>query len=209
MECLTELQSRYDRGMPALTRPGGRTAAVRDAVLRAAADLLVESGLEGVELTAVAQRAGVGKSTVYRRWGSVPALVSDLLTDMADTSSARPSTGSLHTDLLAAAKLIRRTLTDVRQGPLFKAIIAAATCDPITAQALAGFVTAVALIKPSKSLADVDLPSVKKRLKEKSFARGVHREDVYNGAEEIGLPLDEHIENVIKALQAAAGELGL
>jgi putative nucleotidyltransferase with HDIG domain len=74
---------------------------------------------------------------------------------------------------------------------------------------LAGFVTAVALIKPSKSLADVDLSSVRKRLKEKAFARGVHREDVYNGAEEIGLPLDEHIENVIKALQAEAGRLGL
>ncbi|HEX4499194.1 MAG TPA: HAD family hydrolase, partial [Thermoanaerobaculia bacterium] len=59
------------------------------------------------------------------------------------------------------------------------------------------------------SLADVDLASVKKRLKEKSFARGVHREDVYNGTEEIGLPLDEHIENVIQALRAAAGELGL
>src|SRR4051812_1552605 len=74
---------------------------------------------------------------------------------------------------------------------------------------LAGFVTAVALIKPSKKLADVDLSAVKKRLKEKAFARGVHREDVYNGAEEIGLPLDEHIENVIKALQARSGELGL
>ena len=74
---------------------------------------------------------------------------------------------------------------------------------------LAGFVVAVALIKPSKSLADVDLSSVKKRLKEKAFARGVHREDVYNGAEEIGLPLDEHIENVIKALQAASDQLGL
>ena len=103
--------------MPAVTRPGGRTAAVRDAVLRAAADLLVESGLEGIELTAVAQRAGVGKSTVYRRWGTVPALVADLLADMADTSSQRPSTGSLSTDLLAAAKLIRRTLTDVAPGP--------------------------------------------------------------------------------------------
>jgi AcrR family transcriptional regulator len=132
-------QSRYDGGMPTVTRPGGRTAAVRDAVLRAAADLLVESGLEGIELTAVAQRAGVGKSTVYRRWGSVPALVADLLADMADTSSHRPSTGSLPSDLLAAAKLIRRTLTDVRQGPLFKAIIAAATCDSITADALADF----------------------------------------------------------------------
>ncbi|MBB5164747.1 TetR/AcrR family transcriptional regulator [Mycobacterium sp. AZCC_0083] len=125
--------------MPASTRPGGRTAAVRDAVLRAAADLLIEDGLEGIELTAVAQRAGVGKSTVYRRWGSVPGLVADLLVDMADTSSPRPSTGALRTDLLAQAKLVRRTLTDGRQGRLFKAIIAAATCDPVTANALADF----------------------------------------------------------------------
>jgi len=88
-----------------------------------------------------------------------------------------------------------------RETRLAKALYA---CDE-----LAGFVTAVALIKPSRKLADVDLSSVKKRLKEKAFARGVHREDVYNGAEEIGLPLDEHIENVIKALQARAGELGL
>jgi AcrR family transcriptional regulator len=108
-------------------------------VLRAAADLLVEDGLEGIELTAVAQRAGVGKSTVYRRWGSVPALVADLLVDMADTSSPRPSTGVLRTDLLTQAKLIRRTLADERQGRLFKAIIAAATCDALTARALAGF----------------------------------------------------------------------
>jgi len=88
-----------------------------------------------------------------------------------------------------------------RETRLAKALYA---CDE-----LAGFVTAVALIKPSRSLSDVELPSVKKRLKEKSFARGVHREDVYNGAGEIGLPLDEHIENVIKALQAAADRLGM
>lgn len=134
-----KLESRYDVGMPASIRPGGRTAAVRDAVLRAAADLLVEGGLEGIELTAVAQRAGVGKSTVYRRWGSVPGLVADLLVDMADTSSPRPSTGSLRTDLLTTAKRIRRTLADERQGRLFKAIIAAATCDALTAKALADF----------------------------------------------------------------------
>jgi putative nucleotidyltransferase with HDIG domain len=88
-----------------------------------------------------------------------------------------------------------------RETRLAKALYA---CDE-----LAGFVVAVALIKPSKAVADVDLSSVKKRLKEKSFARGVHREDVYNGAEEIGLPLDEHIENVIKALQQASDRLGL
>jgi hypothetical protein len=69
----------------------------------------------------------------------VPGLVADLLVDMADTSSPRPSTGALRTDLLAQAKLIRRTLADERQGRLFKAIIAAATCDALTANALASF----------------------------------------------------------------------
>jgi AcrR family transcriptional regulator len=123
----------------AQTRPGGRTANVRSAVLDATADLLVESGLENVELSAVAQRAGVGKSTVYRRWGTVTALVADLLVEMASTSAKRPATGSLEGDLLAIAKLIQRTLADPRQGRLFAAIIAAATCNRHTADALADF----------------------------------------------------------------------
>jgi putative nucleotidyltransferase with HDIG domain len=88
-----------------------------------------------------------------------------------------------------------------RETRLAKALFA---CDE-----LAGFVVAVTLIKPSKKVADVDLSSIKKRLKEKSFARGVNREDVYAGAEEIGLPLDEHIQNVIQAEQEAAERLGL
>jgi AcrR family transcriptional regulator len=121
------------------TRPGGRTAAVRAAVLTATADLLIESGLTAVELTAVAERAGVGKSTVYRRWGSVPALVDDLLADMAETSRPRPATGTLKGDLRSVAGLIQRTLADRRQGALFRAIIAAGTCDQRTSTALAGF----------------------------------------------------------------------
>ncbi|KRD04881.1 TetR family transcriptional regulator [Mycobacterium sp. Root265] len=121
------------------TRPGGRTAAVRAAVLTAAADLLIESGLVALELTAVAERAGVGKSTVYRRWGTVSAIVDDLLVDMAETSQRRPDTGSLQEDLLSVARLIQRTLADRRQGSLFKAILAAGTCDVRTAEALAGF----------------------------------------------------------------------
>jgi AcrR family transcriptional regulator len=120
-------------------RPGGRTAAVRAAVLRATSDMLVESGLHGLELTAVADRAGVGKSTVYRRWGSVPALVTDLLGDMATQSLPRADTGSLRGDLRANAALVRRTLTNPRQGRLFKAIIAAASCDDRTAAALSTF----------------------------------------------------------------------
>lgn len=120
-------------------RPGGRTAAVRAAVLRAVADMLVASGLAGLEIPLIAERAGVGKSTVYRRWGTVPALVADLLRDMAETSVRRADTGSLRGDLHANAELVRRTLSDPRQGRLFKAIIAAATCDDRTAEALAEF----------------------------------------------------------------------
>jgi putative nucleotidyltransferase with HDIG domain len=74
---------------------------------------------------------------------------------------------------------------------------------------LAGFVVAVALIKPSRSLHDVDVRSVTKRFKEKAFARGVNREDVYRGAEELGVPLDAHVATVIAALQAEAEALGL
>jgi AcrR family transcriptional regulator len=125
--------------MPTTARPGGRTAAVRTAVLGATGDLLVECGLAGVELSAVAERAGVGKSTVYRRWGTVPALVADLLTEMAETSMPRAHTGTLRGDLLTSANLIRRTFADPRQGRLFKAIIAAATCSADTATALAEF----------------------------------------------------------------------
>jgi putative nucleotidyltransferase with HDIG domain len=74
---------------------------------------------------------------------------------------------------------------------------------------LAGFLTACALIKPSKSIHEVEATSVKKKLKDKAFARGVNREDVYKGAEELGLPLEEHIGFCVDALRSVAPELGL
>jgi putative nucleotidyltransferase with HDIG domain len=74
---------------------------------------------------------------------------------------------------------------------------------------LVGLVTAVALVRPAKSLAEVDVPSVRKKMKDKAFARGVDREDVVRGAEELGIPLDEHIGYVIAALQGVAPHLGL
>lgn len=74
---------------------------------------------------------------------------------------------------------------------------------------LVGFVIAVALVKPSRSLAEVDVPSVRKKMKDKAFARGVNRDDLILGAEALGVPLDEHIGVVIAALQGIAPELGL
>ncbi|HLS76563.1 MAG TPA: TetR/AcrR family transcriptional regulator [Nocardia sp.] len=114
---------------PGSVRPGGRTARVRAEVLRAAGDLLTERGFDGLDLTEVAARAGVGRTTVYRRWGTPTAVVADLLADMAEQSVPRADTGSLRGDLTANARLIARTLTDPRQGRLFLAVIAAATCD--------------------------------------------------------------------------------
>jgi putative nucleotidyltransferase with HDIG domain len=74
---------------------------------------------------------------------------------------------------------------------------------------LSGFVTAVARVRPSKSIHEVDVAAVKKKMKDKAFARAVNREDITRGAEELGLPLDDVINNVIAALKADAERLGL
>ena len=74
---------------------------------------------------------------------------------------------------------------------------------------LVGFVTAVALVRPSKSVMDVDPSSVRKKMKDKAFARSVNRQDIVEGAEALGVPLDEHIAFVIQAMRDIAGSLGL
>ncbi len=77
-------------------------------------------------------------------------------------------------------------------------------CDELT-----GFLTACALVKPGKSIHEVEVDSVKRRLKDKAFARGVNRQDVLRGAEELGIPLDEHIRFAIEAMRTVAAHLGL
>jgi len=74
---------------------------------------------------------------------------------------------------------------------------------------LTGFIVAVALIKPSKKLSEVDVESVKKKMGQKAFAAAVKREDIIKGAEDLGITLDEHVKNVLEAMQGIANELGL
>jgi len=74
---------------------------------------------------------------------------------------------------------------------------------------LAGFLTACALVKPTKAIADVEVAGVKKKLKDKAFAKGVSREDVFQGASELGVELDAHIAFCLEAMKKRAAELGL
>ena len=88
-----------------------------------------------------------------------------------------------------------------RRSPMDKAIYAA---DELT-----GLITAVALVRPTKSLFEVDAAAVRKKMKDKAFARSVNRDDVVKGAEILGVGLDEHIAFVIEAMKEVADELGL
>jgi putative nucleotidyltransferase with HDIG domain len=88
-----------------------------------------------------------------------------------------------------------------RDTPMEKALYA---CDE-----LAGLITAVTLVRPNKSLAEVEVRSVKKKMKDKAFARTVNREDIRRGAADLGVELDEHIAFCLKAMCGIAAELGL
>jgi len=88
-----------------------------------------------------------------------------------------------------------------RVSPLEKTLYA---CDE-----LAGFITAISYVKPCRSVFEVDVQSVKKKMKDKAFARSVNRQDILEGAAELGVPLEEHIDFCIRAMRERAAELGL
>ncbi|HYP05710.1 MAG TPA: HDIG domain-containing protein [Bryobacteraceae bacterium] len=141
------------------------------------------------------------------KW-SVTALLHDFDYEMHPNAPEHPMKGE---PILAARGVsddIRRAILShanysgvPRESRLEKTLFA---CDE-----LAGFLTAVSYVKPSKSIAEVDTKSVRKKLKDKGFARSVSRDDIVNGAQELGVELDTHIEFCIRAMQARAEELGL
>lgn len=137
---------------------------------------------------------------------SVVGLLHDFDYEMYPQYPDHPMKGSEILKERGLPEELRRTIlshvpeTNVpRDTPLAKALFA---CDE-----LSGFIMAVAVIRPNK-IADLEVSSVKKKLKDKAFARAVSREDITKGAEELGVPLDVHINTVIAALKARAGELG-
>lgn len=141
------------------------------------------------------------------RWG-ICGLLHDFDYEKYPTAEEHPFAGSRILEEegwdedLRRAILGHATYSGVpRDTPMAKALFA---CDE-----LCGFLTACALVQPGKSIAEVKASSVRKKLKDKAFARSVNRDDIYRGAEELGVPLEQHIEFVLDALRRKAVDLGL
>jgi putative nucleotidyltransferase with HDIG domain len=141
------------------------------------------------------------------RWGTT-ALLHDFDWEIHPTLEEHPQKGSAILAERGVDEEMRRAIlshaqhTGVpRESPLEKTLFA---CDE-----LAGFITAISYVKPHRSVFEVDVQSVKKKMKDKAFARSVNRQDILDGAQELGVPLDDHIDFCIKAMQARAEELGL
>jgi len=140
-------------------------------------------------------------------WGVV-GLIHDFDYEKYPTAPEHPYKGNEilrergYSDEIRRAIMSHADYTGVtRESPMEKALFA---CDE-----LAGFITAVALVKPSKSLAEVEAKSVRKKMKDKAFARSVSRDDIVNGARELGVDPDEHIAFCIEAMKGIARELEL
>jgi len=158
-------------------------------------------------MRACARKFGAGSPEEENLWGVV-GLIHDFDYERWPSLEDHPYKGNAilkeqgWPEVILRAVMSHAEYTGVtRDTAMEKALFA---CDE-----LAGFITAVALIKPSKSLAEVDVKSVRKRMKDKAFARKVNREDIVNGAAELGVDLDEHIAVCIEAMKGIAGELGL
>jgi putative nucleotidyltransferase with HDIG domain len=158
-----------------------------------------------VEACVVAYARKLGEDET--KW-SITALLHDFDYEMHPDAPDHPMKGEAILAERGVEEEIRRAILShanysgvPRVSPLEKTLFA---CDE-----LAGFLTAVSYVKPSKSIAEVDLKSVRKKLKDKAFARSVSRDDIENGARELGVDLDQHIEFCIDAMRARAQELGL
>ncbi len=141
------------------------------------------------------------------KW-SLTALLHDFDWEIHPTLEEHPQKGEAILAERGVEEEIRRAIlshanhTGVpRETPLQKTLYA---CDE-----LAGFITAISYVKPNRSVFEVDVASVKKKMKDKAFARSVNRQDIVEGAQELGIPLEEHIAFCVKAMQDRAAELGL
>jgi AcrR family transcriptional regulator len=131
-----------DAEPPGTRRPGGRTARTRAAVLQAVISELAENGYAGTTVERIAARAGVAKTTIYRRWGGLNGLLADLMAQYAAREIPVPDTGHLDSDLRALAREIVASLQHPAIRAAFGSIVAAAIQDQAAQEVLSRFIAA-------------------------------------------------------------------
>jgi putative nucleotidyltransferase with HDIG domain len=141
------------------------------------------------------------------KWG-ITGLLHDFDYEKYPTPAEHPFVGNKILEERGYPEDVRRAILShadysgvKRESQMEKTLYA---CDEVS-----GFITASALVKPNKSLAEVEAKSVRKKMKDKAFARSVNRDDIINGAADLGVDLEEHIAFCIEAMKGIAGELGL
>jgi len=141
------------------------------------------------------------------KWG-ITGLLHDFDYEKYPTAAEHPFVGNKILEERGYPEDVRRAILShadysgvKRESQMEKALYA---CDEVS-----GFITASALVKPNKSLAEVEAKSVRKKMKDKAFARSVNRDDIINGAADLGVDLEEHIAFCIEAMKSIANELGL
>lgn len=130
---------RQNEPAPARTRPGGRSARVRASVLSATLAALADVGYESLSMEDIAARAGVHKTTVYRRWTSKADLVGDAMLDRSQQQVPIPDTGSLAGDLAALGRAVATSLNSAAGAHAAKTLVAAATTSPAIARQAEAF----------------------------------------------------------------------
>ena len=158
-------------------------------------------------MRAYSRKFAPGSEEQEQLWGVV-GLIHDFDYEKYPSREDHPYRGSEILQERGYSEEIRRAIMShaeytgvTRESQMEKALFA---CDE-----LAGFITACTLVKPGKSLAEVDAKSVKRKMKDKAFARSVSRDDIVTGAAELGIDLEEHIAFCIEAMTGIAAELGL
>jgi AcrR family transcriptional regulator len=131
-----------DAEPPGTRRPGGRTARTRAAVLQAVISELAENGYAGTTVERIAARAGVAKTTIYRRWGGLNGLLADLMAQYAAREIPVPDTGHLDSDLRALAREIVASLQHPAIRAAFGSIVAAAIQEQAAQEVLSRFIAA-------------------------------------------------------------------
>lgn len=135
-----QLEFTLDEKAPGTLRPGGRTARTRAVVLEAVTGELIEHGYAGASVERVAARAGIAKTTIYRRWGGLNGLLADLMAGYAAQEIPVPDEGDLGSDLRTLSRAVVATQQDPAIGAAFASIVAAAVRDPAARKVLAGFI---------------------------------------------------------------------